>query len=193
MPSTMVNSRGLADLDAELRERAPREAGDVNLRDPDLTGDLGLGKLVEEREPEQAPLALVQHMETPCERDAVFAELVARLDERLPLELATLSVDELRRPCPEMSLDLAVDGRDRERGEVDAAVELKAVDGLDQADRAHLNEVLELLSPPCVLPGQPADEREVLADQAVACVSIAVAVVAAQELSGGRSAPEDKR
>src|SRR5215213_4216639 len=101
MPSTTVSSRGLADLDAELRKRTPSEAGDVNLRDPDLAGDLGLGKLVEERKPEQAPLPLVQHMEAPCERDAIFAELVARLDERLPLELATLSVDELRRPCPE--------------------------------------------------------------------------------------------
>ena len=47
---------------------------------------------------------------------------------------------------PEVPLDLPDDVRGRVGGELDAAVDVEAVDRLDQADRAHLDEVLELLA-----------------------------------------------
>ena len=112
----------------------------------------------------------VQDVEAVPEQDAVIAELVALLERTVVVELAVLAVHDLRdagpqrrvvlqqpprnphRPgaVPKVPLDLTVDRRDRVGGEVDAAIELEPVDRLDQADRAHLDEILELLTVPDV-------------------------------------------
>src|SRR4051794_10111424 len=84
-----------------------------------------------------------------------------------------------------MPLDLADDVRRRVRRQLDAAIEVETVDGLDQADRPDLDEILELLATVGVAPRQRADERHVLLDQLLARVQIPVLVVAAeQELVG---------
>src|SRR5205814_8137210 len=71
--------------------------------------------------------------------------------------------------------------RRRVGGQLDAAVEIEAVDRLDQADRADLDEILELLATVRVTSRKRPHERHVLLDQLLACLEIAVLVVAAQE------------
>ena len=68
----------------------------------------------------------------------------------------------------EVALDLADDRRGRVRRELDAAVGLEAVDGLDQADGAHLHEVLVRLAAVAEAPGAVLDQRQVQVHQVVA-------------------------
>src|SRR5512133_2547328 len=84
-----------------------------------------------------------------------------------------------------MPLDLADDAWDRVGREIDATGELESVDGVDQADRADLDEVLEALSPPRVLAGQPPHERQVLLDQPLTGFEISAPVVLVEQ--GARS------
>src|SRR5581483_1542263 len=81
----------------------------------------------------------------------------------------------------EVPLDLADDVRRRVRRQLDAPVEVEAVDRLDQADRADLDEILELLAAIRVPPRERANERHVLLDQLLARREVAVLVVAPQE------------
>ena len=162
----------------------------------------------EVREPEQQPLAGVEDVEAAGERDPVLAQLVAALERAVAVELSVLAVHELGdsgsqrriqllepardpdRPgsIPKVPLDLAVDRRDRVGRQVDAALELEPVDRLDQADRADLDEILELLAVPDMAPGEPAYEREVLLDQARSRAEVTVPVVLAQQSTHGRTA-----
>ena len=93
--------------------------------------------------------------------------------DRLRAELERDSPDEvtLRRV-----LDTVVDSY-----ELDAAVDVEAVDRLDQPDRADLDEVLELLAAVAVAPRQRAHEREVLLDELLARCEVALLVIAPQE------------
>src|SRR5581483_10643928 len=81
----------------------------------------------------------------------------------------------------EVALDLADDVRRRVGRQLDAAVEVEAVDRLDQADRADLDEILELLAPERVAPRERAHERHVLLDQLLARLQVALLVVAAEQ------------
>ena len=81
----------------------------------------------------------------------------------------------------EVALDLADDVRGRVGRQLDAAVEVEAVDRLDQPDTADLDEIVELLAAVAVAPGQRADEREVLLDQLLARTQVALLVIAAEE------------
>src|SRR4051812_34803992 len=81
----------------------------------------------------------------------------------------------------EVPLDLADDVRRRVGRQLDAAVEVEAVDRLDQADGADLDEILELLAAVRVAPGERAHERHVLLDQLLARLEVALLVVAPQE------------
>jgi hypothetical protein len=89
------------------------------------------------------------------------------------------------RPCSvaEMPLDLAVDGRDRERCEINTAVELESVDCVDEPDRADLDEILELLPAAHVAAGQLPYEWEVLPDQAVAGRGVPALVIRVEQPS----------
>src|SRR3954463_6345986 len=80
-----------------------------------------------------------------------------------------------------MPLDLADDVRRRVRRQLDAALEVEAVDRLDQADRADLHEILELLAAVRVAPRERADEGHVLLDQLLARVEVALLVVLAEQ------------
>ena len=118
-------------------------------------------------------------------------------DRRRPAELDGLVLDDLReldvellepardahRPAlvAEVALDLADDVRGRVGRQLDAAVDVEAVDRLDQADAADLDEIVELLAAVGVAPGERADEREVLLDQLLARGEVALLVVAAQQ------------
>ena len=67
-----------------------------------------------------------------------------------------------------MPLDLADDVRRRVRRQLDAPVDVEAVDRLDEADAPDLDEILELLAAVGVAARQRADERQVLLDQLLA-------------------------
>ena len=79
-----------------------------------------------------------------------------------------------------MALDLA---HDRGRGvgrELEAAVGVESVDRLDEADGADLHEVLERLAAVLELGREEAHEVEVVHDQLLARVLVALAVTAEQ-------------
>ena len=80
-----------------------------------------------------------------------------------------------------MALDLADDVRRRVRGQLDPAVDVEAVDRLDQADAADLDEVVELLAAVGVAAGKRADEGQVLLDQLLPGGEIALLVVAPKQ------------
>jgi hypothetical protein len=61
----------------------------------------------------------------------------------------------------EVALDLTHDRRGRIRRELDAALEIEAIDRLDEADRPDLNKVVERLAAVGELDGQIAHEVEV--------------------------------
>ena len=90
----------------------------------------------------------------------------------------------MQRPrlVPEVASDLADDRRHRIRRQLDPALEVEAVDRLDQPDRADLDEILDLLAPARVARGQRAHERQHLLDEPVARRSVAVLVIGAQQL-----------
>ena len=67
-----------------------------------------------------------------------------------------------------MALDLADHGRGRVRRELDAAFGVEAVDGLDQADGADLQQVVVRLAAVAEPPGEMLHEREMQGDQLVA-------------------------
>src|SRR5215217_1811193 len=118
-------------------------------------------------------------------------------DRRRPAELDGELLDELRelhvqllqparyahRPAAvaEVALDLADDVRRRVCRQLDAAVEVEAVDRLDEADRADLHQIVELLAAVAVAPRERADERHVLLDELLARLEIALLVVAAEQ------------
>src|SRR5205085_10364438 len=81
----------------------------------------------------------------------------------------------------EVPLDLADDVRRRVRGQLDAAVDVEAVDRLDQADRADLDEVFELLAAVRVAAGERAHERHVLLEQLFARLQVTLLVVTAEQ------------
>src|SRR6185295_120669 len=118
-------------------------------------------------------------------------------DRRRPPELDCLILDDLRQlhvelletardahgPAlvTEVALDLADDVRRRVRGQLDTAVDVEAVDRLDQTDAADLDEIVELLAAVGVAAGERADEGEVLLDQLLPGGEIALLVVAAKQ------------
>ncbi len=68
----------------------------------------------------------------------------------------------------EVPLDLADDGRRGVGGELDGALEVEAVDGLDQPDGRDLHEVIERLAAVAEPPGQVLHQREVGLDEVIA-------------------------
>ena len=82
-----------------------------------------------------------------------------------------------------MALDLAHHVGRRVGGQRDLAVQLEAVDGLEQPDGAHLLDVLQRLAAIRVAAGQRADERQVALHQLLAGRLVAVLVEAAQQLA----------
>jgi hypothetical protein len=85
------------------------------------------------------------------------------------------------RLVPEVAPDLADDRRDGVACEVDAAVHVEAIDGLDEADGPDLYEVLERLAAPCVARGERAHERHQLDERPLTSVLVTVAVKGDEE------------
>ncbi len=115
------------------------------------------------------------------------------VDRRRPAELAAQLLDQLRelevqlleaarnvhRPAAvaEVALDLADDRRHGVRLERHPAVEVEAVDRLDQPDRADLDQVVEWFALAGIATGDRPHERHVLFDQLVARPLVAFLVV----------------
>ena len=69
---------------------------------------------------------------------------------------------------PEVPPELADDGREDVGDELDIAIEVEAVDRLDQPDGRDLDEIVELLTAPRVPSRKRPDERHEVHDQLVA-------------------------
>ena len=81
----------------------------------------------------------------------------------------------------EVALDLAHDVRGGEGGELDAAVDVEAVDGLDEADRADLHEVVERLAAVGVAAGDVPDQGHHPLDELTTRLEVAVPVIALEQ------------
>ena len=81
----------------------------------------------------------------------------------------------------EVALDLAEDGRHRVAGERDLALEVEAVDRLDQAEARDLEEVVEGLLGALVAAGELARERQEALDEHLAVDRVALVQVAREE------------
>ena len=95
------------------------------------------------------------------------------------------------RAVAEVAADLADDRRHGIGGELDATLELEAVDRLDQADRAHLDEVVDGLAAARVAPCERVDERHHLLDQAVAGSAVAGRAVRLEKIDVGSAVRHD--
>src|SRR5262249_55882025 len=82
----------------------------------------------------------------------------------------------------EVALDLADDGRDGIRPEEDAALQVEAVDRLDQADRRDLDEVVELLAAAGVAARDRAREGEIGLEELAARRRVPALVVRGEKL-----------
>ena len=87
------------------------------------------------------------------------------------------------RPCAvaEVALDLAQDGRHREAREGEPAVEVEAVDGVDEAQARDLEEVIEGLLGALVAACQLARQRQEALDEHLAIDRIALVQVAREQ------------
>ena len=158
----------------------------MDLRDAELLGDLDLAQVAEEAELENPALALPERAEGPLQERSVLhiaeglvvpthrVDLGLRRDElaRRP-RLAQPSRDAERPgPVAEMVLDLTDDRGSGEGTERDASLWPEAVDGLDEPECPHLDEVLELLAAAVVAVRERSDERHVLLDQPAAGIAV---------------------
>jgi hypothetical protein len=80
-----------------------------------------------------------------------------------------------------VALDLARDVRGGEGGELDAALDVEAVDGLDEADGADLHEIVEGLAAVRVAAGDVPHERHHALDEHAAGFKVAVSVIQLEE------------
>jgi hypothetical protein len=85
-------------------------------------------------------------------------------------------------------LDLARDGGDGEGGELVAPLGIAALDGVEEADRPDLDQVLVLGPAAAVTVGERLDQGQVELDEAVARSRVAVVAVGGEEASGCRLA-----
>ncbi len=81
----------------------------------------------------------------------------------------------------EVTPDLAEHRRHRERGELDTSVDVEALDGVDQPDGAHLDEVLERLAAPGVPRRERSHEGQQLGEHTVSGLTVAVTMVGDQQ------------
>ena len=93
----------------------------------------------------------------------------------------------------EVTLDLSGHVRDRKRSELHFPLRIEPVDGLDQADASHLDEILVLLAPHAVPSREALDQRHVLLDQALSCAQVSVLAVLADQAVHGLPAGACRR
>ena len=82
----------------------------------------------------------------------------------------------------EVALDLADDVGRRVGGELDAAAQVEAVDGLDEPDGADLDEVVEVLAARGVAARERAHQRQVHGDELLARRAVTVQVIAPKQV-----------
>jgi hypothetical protein len=83
-----------------------------------------------------------------------------------------------------VSLDLAQDVRCGERRQFDATCRVEAIDCLDQANRSHLDEVLEPLAPMHEAACKRLDQWEVRLDKPLSRSKVIALSVRPQQLRG---------
>src|SRR5262245_41448794 len=81
----------------------------------------------------------------------------------------------------EVPLQLPDDGREDVRHQLHFAIEIEALDRLDQSDVRDLLEVVDLLAAPRVAIGDATNDRDEALDQPVAGSEVALLAVGAQE------------
>ena len=89
----------------------------------------------------------------------------------------------------EVSLDLAHDGGRGIGGELQAALRLEAVNGLDEADGAHLDKVVQRLAAVLELGSQKTHQVEVAHDKLLASILVPFFFVSAEKLPGALLVP----
>ena len=109
-------------------------------------------------------------------------QLLARLLDHQAQLLEVARRPHVPRGVAEVAADLAEDRRHRVAREREPAVRVPAVDGLDEAHRGDLHEVVERLGGAPVAQGEAAGERHVALDQLVARARVPAAVAAHQPL-----------
>lgn len=97
-----------------------------------------------------------------------LGELGGRGGQRQPQLLEAARDADRPALVAEVPFDLADDGGGGVRGELDAALRVEAVHGLDQADGGDLGQIVQRLATVAEAPGQMLDEREVHTDEGVA-------------------------
>ncbi len=80
-----------------------------------------------------------------------------------------------------MPPDLPHDRRHGVAGDVDAAIDVEAIDGLDEADGSDLDEILESLATAGVPRGERTHERHELHEHLLASLLVPVAVIRDEE------------
>ena len=111
-------------------------------------------------------------------------ELVARARQPAAQLRETARQSHALAAVAQVTLDLAGDVRHGEGGQVEAALEIEAIDGVDQADRPDLHEVLVTLAAACVTACERLHEGQMELDQALAGLGVAVHVVSTEESRG---------
>lgn len=90
------------------------------------------------------------------------------------------------RPIADVALDLARDCRHREGHELLASLRVEALDGVQEADRPCLHQIVVLGGAPAVPVGQPLDQGHVELNQALTGPRVALVVIGGEEPAGGR-------
>ena len=143
---------------------------------PTAAAACGLAEVAEEAQGDEAARARMQPPHRAGEREPVVGggrEIRARLvglrvggdPHALALGAEPAGEADHRAAVAQVVADLAGDRRGRVGLEAHAAARVVAVDRLDQADRAHLDEVLQRLAGAVEAAGDRAHQREVALDQ----------------------------
>ena len=166
----------------ELHERGRQRPRDLRLREPETVGDVLLREVAVEPQRDDLALSPREQPERALQRQPRLAAAKLRLGLR---EQRCIVVERRRcdRAAPRLvAPQLPDDRRDGVRAEIVTALDVEPVDGLDQADRARLREVVGLLGRAREATRECTDERQVPLDRLVPRRAVVGIVVPREQL-----------